>query len=114
MRVRFEYHMVIVDEFSNPIGNTTGNLLIFQMGRQVNFYLHPDDQTEFDAILKSRGEIVIVPYYHNSNKISTVPDTLIRDATKEGSRVYLVRPQRSSGVKIEVFRKKGFLVYRRG
>ena len=47
------------------------------MGRQVNFYLHPDDQAEFDAMLKSSGDNIIVPYYHFTDKISTVPDTII-------------------------------------
>lgn len=62
------------------------------MGRQINFFLHPDDQADFDKLLKSFGDVVLLPYYHYDNKISTVADTIVRDIKKEGSRIYLVRP----------------------
>jgi len=63
------------------------------MGRQINFFLHQDDQLEFDTLLKSFGEIVLLPYYHQNNVVSQVTDTLIRDVKKEGRRVYLVRKE---------------------
>lgn len=61
------------------------------MGRQVSFFLHQDDQADFDRLLKTFGDIVILPYYHYNNKVSTIEDTLIRDSIKEGRRVYLIR-----------------------
>lgn len=64
---------------------------INSMGRQVNFYLHGEDQNDFDALLRSCGDPVILPYYYYKNEISAVPDTLMRDKKKEGDRVYLVR-----------------------
>ena len=70
------------------------------MGRQINFFLHQDDQDEFDKLLKSFGEVVLLPYYHFDNKISTVTDTLIRDVRKEGTRVYLVRLQDFKDIKL--------------
>jgi len=62
------------------------------MGRQVNFYLHGEDQNEFDALLRSCGNPVILPFYYPENRVFTVPDTLMRNKEKEGERVYLVRP----------------------
>ncbi|MEI3800517.1 MULTISPECIES: hypothetical protein [unclassified Chitinophaga] len=69
------------------------------MGRQVNFFLHPDDQNDFDILLKSFGEVRILSYYHYDNKISTVDDTLIR-GIEEGGRLYLVRPQDFESMKL--------------
>jgi hypothetical protein len=62
------------------------------MGRQVNFYLHGEDHNEFDALLRSCGGPVILPFYYPEKHVSAVPDTLMRDKEKEGKRVYLVRP----------------------
>jgi len=61
------------------------------MGRQVNFYLHGEDQNEFDALLRSCGNPVILPFYYPKNQVFTVPNTLMRNKEKEGERVYLVR-----------------------
>src|SRR3954463_5179736 len=71
------------------------------MGRQINFFLHPKDQENFDTLLKSFGEVILLPYYHQHNKISTVTDTLINDIKKEGSRIYLVRPVDFKEIKLE-------------
>src|SRR5271154_6143281 len=70
------------------------------MGRQVNFFLHPDDQLSFDLVLRSFGDTVLLPYYHHNNKISTVEDTLIRDIRKEGDRIYLVRKEDFKDIKL--------------
>ncbi|WP_207421175.1 hypothetical protein [Desertivirga brevis] len=61
------------------------------MNRQVNFFLHPHDQQEFDAFLKTFDDIVFIPYYHHSDKITLIQDTIVRDFIKEGARVYLAR-----------------------
>lgn len=61
------------------------------MGRQINFFLHQDDQADFDRLLKTFGDIVLLPYLHYENKVATIEDTLIRDRIKEGRRVYLIR-----------------------
>ena len=73
------------------------------MGRQVNFFLHPDDQENFDTLLKSFGNVILVSYYHYDNKISTVSDTIIRDLKKEGSRIYLARQVDFKDIKLEYF-----------
>ncbi|PKP46724.1 MAG: hypothetical protein CVT94_13765 [Bacteroidetes bacterium HGW-Bacteroidetes-11] len=70
------------------------------MGRQINFFLHPDDQDYFDKLLKSFGDVVLLPYYHFDNKISTTADTKVRDIEKEGSRIYLVRPEDFKDIKL--------------
>lgn len=75
------------------------------MGRQVTFFLHPDDQHGFDKLLKSFGDLVLLPYYHFDNEISTIGDTIIRDINKEGSRVYLARPEDFKKIKIKHIEK---------
>jgi hypothetical protein len=70
------------------------------MGRQINFFLHQDDQTDFDKLLKSLGDIVLIPYYHYDNKVATVEDTIIREVRKEGERVYLIRKSDFSEVRL--------------
>ncbi|TKK64045.1 hypothetical protein FC093_23395 [Ilyomonas limi] len=71
------------------------------MGRQINFFLHPDDQPSLDKLLKSFGKIILLPYYHHDNKISTVEDTIVRDVKKEGARIYLVRQEDFKEIKLE-------------
>src|SRR5437870_1183518 len=78
------------------------------MGRQVNFFLHEDDQLEFDLLLKSFGEVILVPYFQYQSKISTVGDTIIRDIKTEGSRVYLVKPRDFISLQLEHFEKFGY------
>ena len=70
------------------------------MGRQINFFLHPDDQDDFDKLLKSFGDVILLPYYHFDNKVSTVADTIIRDTKKEDSTIYLVRPEDLKDIKL--------------
>ncbi len=62
------------------------------MGRQINFFLHPDDQEDFDRLLKSFGDLVLFRDYNYSDEVTIVKDTLIRDIDKEKYRVYLIRP----------------------
>lgn len=75
------------------------------MGRQINFFLHPDDNKDFEVLLKSFGDIVFLPYYHHDNKVSTIEDTQIHDIVKEGTRVYLVRPEDIKDVKLTYIAK---------
>jgi hypothetical protein len=42
------------------------------MGRQINFFLRQDDQPGLDKLLKSFGDIVLIPYYHHDNRVATV------------------------------------------
>lgn len=63
------------------------------MGRQINFYLHPDDYQDFEDLLKATGNIIFLPYYHYDGKVRTVDTTIPVDQRKEGSRIYLVRQQ---------------------
>ena len=79
-----------------------GNQLTEQktMGRQINFFLHSDDQKEFDEFLKSFGDVVLLPYYHFDNKVSVIKDTLIRNIETEGERIYLIRPEDLKNVKL--------------
>lgn len=78
------------------------------MGRQVNFFLHKDDQLEFDLLLKSFGEVILVPYYQYQSEVSTVEDTIIRNIKTEGSRVYLVRQSDFKSLKLKHFEKFGY------
>jgi hypothetical protein len=63
------------------------------MGRQINFFLHPDDQTDFNDFLMSFDDFTILPYYHFDNKVSTINDTILRDIKTEGAKVYLIRTE---------------------
>ncbi|MBS1648044.1 MAG: hypothetical protein JST67_11950 [Bacteroidetes bacterium] len=78
------------------------------MGRQINFFLLPDDADEFEKLLKSFGGVILLPYYHYDNKVGTIKDTVVRDALKEGSRVYLVRPQDFKDIKLTHIEKFGY------
>jgi hypothetical protein len=78
------------------------------MGRQINFFLHQDDQVEFDRLLKTFGDIVLLPYYHYDSKVSTIKDTLIRDSTKEGRRVYLIRRSDFKNIPLTHIEKFGY------
>ena len=66
------------------------------------------DAGEFDKLLKSFGDVVFLPYYHYDNKVATIKDTIVRDALKEGSRVYLVRPQDLKVIKLTHIEKFGY------
>jgi hypothetical protein len=70
------------------------------MGRQINFFLHQDDQDDFDKLLKSLGDIVLLPYFHYDNKVGTVTDTLIRDLRKEERRIYLIQNKDFNNVRL--------------
>lgn len=61
------------------------------MGRQINFFLHPDDQKDFDNLFRSFDDICFLSYYHKTAKPTIIDDTVIRDQKVEGSRVYLAR-----------------------
>jgi hypothetical protein len=78
------------------------------MGRQINFFLHQDDQVDFDRLLKTFGDIVLLPYYHHDNKVSTIEDTLIRDVTKEGRRVYIIRRSDFKNILLTHIEKFGY------
>ncbi|MEI7587236.1 MAG: hypothetical protein WCJ44_31530 [Runella sp.] len=51
---------------------------------------------------------MFLPYYHYDNKVATIKDTIVRDALKEGSRVYLVRPQDLKVIKLTHIEKFGY------
>jgi hypothetical protein len=78
------------------------------MGRQINFFLHRDDQADFDRLLKTFGDIVLLPYYHYDNKVSTIEDTLVRDRIKEGRRVYLIRRSDFKDIPLTHIEKFGY------
>ena len=78
------------------------------MGRQINFFLHQDDQLAFDKVLKGFGDIVLLPYYHQNNKVSTVEDTLVRDYNTEGRRVYLIRRLDFRNIPLKHIEKFGY------
>lgn len=78
------------------------------MGRQINFFLHQDDQHEFDKLLKSLGDIVLLPYYHYENKVGTVDDTIIRDLRKEERRIYLIQAKDFNIVRLTHIEKFGY------
>ena len=75
------------------------------MARQINFFLHPDDQEDFDKLLKSFGEVILVPHLHHTNNITTVEDTLIRNIKNDKKRIYLVRSVDFKYIELEYIQK---------
>jgi hypothetical protein len=71
------------------------------MGRQINFFLHPDDQEEFDKILKSVAECALLPFQQYSNNPTVVQDTVIRNLDNEGTRIYMVKPEHFPDLELE-------------
>lgn len=78
------------------------------MGRQINFYLHPDDYQDFEDLIKKTAEILFLPYYHYNNKISTVVTTIPVDLKKDGFRIYIVRKQDFGQMRLEHIEKFGY------
>jgi hypothetical protein len=78
------------------------------MGRQIDFFLHQEDQADFDKLLKGLGDIVLLPYYHHDKKVSIIEDTLIRDLEKEGGRVYLIRREDFKDISLTHIEKFGY------
>ena len=75
------------------------------MGRQINFFLHPDDQKDFDNLLRSFNDICFLAYYNKSGTPTIIHDTIISDQWKEGSRVHLIRKQDLKNVKLTYIEK---------
>ncbi len=75
------------------------------MGRQINFFLHPDDQKDFNDFLKSFDDICFLSYYHKTNNPTIIDDILIRDHVKEGDRVHLIRKQDLKNIRLHYIEK---------
>ena len=78
------------------------------MGRQINFYLHPNDYQEFENLLKATGDIIFLPYFHYDGKVRTIDTTIPVDIRKEGERIYLVRRQDLKQIELEHIEKFGY------
>jgi hypothetical protein len=78
------------------------------MGRQINFYLHPDDYQEFEDLLKASGDILFLPYYHYDNQVRTVDNTLSVDIKMDGTRIYLVRRQDLTQIELRHIENFGY------
>jgi len=81
------------------------------MGRQINFFLHPDDQFEFDQIIISAGEVLFVPSRQNTKEVSTLPDSIIKDSKNKSSKLNLVRPSDFPQIKPEYIEKLGYWTF---
>lgn len=78
------------------------------MGRQINFYLHPDDYQEFEDMLTASGDVVLLPYYQSDNILRSIETTLPTDIKKEGDRVYIVRKPDLSKIELQHIEKFGY------
>ena len=75
------------------------------MGRQINFFLHPDDQNDFNDFLNSFDDICFLSYYHKTDNPTIINDTLIRDHIKEGIRVHLIRKRDLNEIRFRFIEK---------
>lgn len=51
------------------------------MGRQINFYLHPDDYKEFEDLIKAKGDIIYVGKHAKDWLDKTIQEKQIDDST---------------------------------
>jgi hypothetical protein len=79
------------------------------MGRQINFYLHPNDYQEFENLLKATGDIIFLPYFHYDGKVRTIDTTI--PLILEGERIYLVRRQDLKQIELEHIEKIWLLAF---
>lgn len=63
------------------------------MGRQLNFFLGPDDQFGFEIALRSAGDFVVLPSRSLSPEPSPITSTVVEKFGEEDLRVLLVRPE---------------------
>ena len=75
------------------------------MGKQVNFFLHPSDQKDFSAFLKTFDDICFLSYFNKSNKPTIIDDIILLDHLKEGSRVHLARKQDLKNLRFQFIEK---------
>jgi len=75
------------------------------MGKQVTFFLHSDDQLDFDLHLKSFGDVLLIPYFHYENTIATIENTLVEKILKNGNRTYLIQPENFGDIELEPLEK---------
>ena len=78
------------------------------MGRQINFYLHPDDYCDFEDMLKKSGDVLFLPYFHFDKSVRIIPKTIPLDIKKEGSRVYVVRQSDIGQIETHSIEKFGY------
>lgn len=75
------------------------------MGKQINFFLHPNDQNDFNDFLNSFDDICFLSYYHKTDYPTIIDDTLIRDHIKEGIKVHLIRKQDLKKIRFQFIEK---------
>jgi hypothetical protein len=78
------------------------------MGKQINFYLHPDDYQDFEDVIKTTEDILFLPYYHYDNKVSIVSTTIPSDLKRDGFRIYLIRKQDLNQMQLNHIEKFGY------
>jgi hypothetical protein len=79
------------------------------MGRQVNFYMHPDDLAEFEAMLNARGQICFLER-RSSTPATVTRQGLAADQPKEPPLAYLVQEHHLSNVRTIVIGEEFYVV----
>lgn len=79
------------------------------MGRQVNFFLHTKDQPNFDTLLKSWDNLVLLSYKSFNGELSILQDSILKSG--QDLRVCLARQEDLKDIKLEyITTKKYWLV----
>jgi hypothetical protein len=61
--------------------------------RQVNFYVHPEEQEWLEERLEGAGQFTIVRGLDESGRAKLSSTTVIKEFGKEDLKIYLVRPE---------------------
>jgi hypothetical protein len=61
------------------------------MGRQVNFYMLPEDQLEFEEWLNARGDVCFIKQPLKTSELEIVPTLVVPEMGKTWLDVYLAR-----------------------
>jgi hypothetical protein len=61
------------------------------MGRQVNFYMLPEDQLEFEAWLRAKGDVCFINQPLRTEEIEVIPTLIVPEMGKTWLGVYLAQ-----------------------
>jgi hypothetical protein len=78
------------------------------MGRQVNFYMLPEDLTVFEEALKEQGQICFLPERLPSPKLQTLSTLAIPEMGKTWLGVYLCRETDLSNIVVKSIPKQEY------
>ena len=71
------------------------------MGRQVNFYMHPDDLNYFQAEIARRDDVLILASHSSSAAPHRLSDAIVRRYGQEDLTIFLTRNGDYAGIRCQ-------------